>query len=173
MSFFVVTLVTLDHIAIFWDPKDLGWKKMLPRKLNLIMTIRWKLCSDRSRRLDKLSRSSFMKKEKNLSCDPSDSFESSSKLKRIWVKKNDHISLVAHTLLKVFDFCYWYLDCACSRHMSMDKSVFWTVQWVQGWQCHFWRYESVTSQRQGHCGYWGSTKALCSTLCERSKGKLA
>jgi hypothetical protein len=38
--------------------------------------------------------------------------------KQVWIKKSDNLCLVAHTALKVLDTCLWYLDCACSKHMT-------------------------------------------------------
>ena len=39
-----------------------------------------------------------------------------------------HACLFAHTALKVFNFCLWYLDSSCSRHMIGDKSLFKTFK---------------------------------------------
>ena len=39
-----------------------------------------------------------------------------------------HACLFAHTALKVFNFCLWYLDSSCSRHMTGDKSLFKTFK---------------------------------------------
>ena len=39
--------------------------------------------------------------------------------------KNAYLMLVfAHTALKVFNSCLWYLDSSYSRHMTGDKSLF-------------------------------------------------
>ena len=35
-----------------------------------------------------------------------------------------HACLFVHIALKVFNSCLWYLDSACSRHMTRDKSFF-------------------------------------------------
>jgi hypothetical protein len=38
------------------------------------------------------------------------------------IEEDDHVDFVAHTYLKALDSCLWYLDSACSKHMSRDKS---------------------------------------------------
>jgi hypothetical protein len=43
---------------------------------------------------------------------------------QVWVKKKDNLCLVVHTALSVLNSCLWYLDSACSRHMTGDKSLF-------------------------------------------------
>jgi hypothetical protein len=43
---------------------------------------------------------------------------------QVWVKKKDNLCLVAHTALSVLNSCLWYLDSACSRHMTGDKTLF-------------------------------------------------
>ncbi|XP_059428598.1 uncharacterized protein LOC132162380 [Corylus avellana] len=43
---------------------------------------------------------------------------------QVWVKKKDNLCLVVHTALSVLNSCLWYLDSACSRHMTGDKTLF-------------------------------------------------
>ncbi|XP_059431545.1 uncharacterized protein LOC132165056 [Corylus avellana] len=43
---------------------------------------------------------------------------------QVWVKKKDHLCLVAHTALSVLNSCLWFLDSGCSKHMTGDKSLF-------------------------------------------------
>ena len=46
------------------------------------------------------------------------------KKEQVQVKKKDHLCLVVHTTLSVFNSCLWYLDSGCSKHMTCDKSLF-------------------------------------------------
>jgi hypothetical protein len=43
--------------------------------------------------------------------------------KKVWIKKEDNLCLVAHTALKILDTCLWYLDSGCSKHMTGDKTL--------------------------------------------------
>jgi hypothetical protein len=43
---------------------------------------------------------------------------------QIWLKKKDNLCFVVHTTLSVLNSCLWYLDSACSRHMTGDKTLF-------------------------------------------------
>jgi len=43
--------------------------------------------------------------------------------KQVWIKKGDNICLVAYTAIKVLDTCLWYLDSACSKHMTGDRAL--------------------------------------------------
>jgi hypothetical protein len=43
---------------------------------------------------------------------------------QVWVKKKDNLCFVVHTALSVLNSCLWYLDSACSRHMTGDKTLF-------------------------------------------------
>jgi len=42
---------------------------------------------------------------------------------QVWIKKCDRLCLVAHTAIKVLDTCLWYLDSACSKHMTGDRAL--------------------------------------------------
>jgi hypothetical protein len=72
-----------------------------------------------SERLDDLS-NSFSMDKKNTSQGTNDHLVTISKLKKVWVTKDDYLCLVAHTVFKVFNTCLWYLDSGCSRQMSRD-----------------------------------------------------
>jgi len=50
----------------------------------------------------------------------------------VWVKKSDNLCLVAHTALKVLDTCLWYLDSACSKHMTGDRTLLKDIQMARG-----------------------------------------
>jgi hypothetical protein len=52
--------------------------------------------------------------------------------KPVWVKKEDNLCLVAHTVLKVFDTCLWYLDSGCFKHMIGDKTLLKKIQMDRG-----------------------------------------
>jgi hypothetical protein len=52
--------------------------------------------------------------------------------KQVWIKKEDNLSLVAHTALKILDTCQWYLDSGCSKHMTGDKKLLNDVQMGRG-----------------------------------------
>jgi len=54
--------------------------------------------------------------------------EKNSSNKHVWIKKCDNLCLVAHTALKVLDTCLWYLDSACSKHMTGDRALFKDIQ---------------------------------------------
>jgi hypothetical protein len=43
--------------------------------------------------------------------------------KRVWIKESDNLCFVSHTALKVLDAWLWYLDSACSKHMTGDKAL--------------------------------------------------
>jgi hypothetical protein len=55
----------------------------------------------------------------------------------VWVKKSDNLCLVTHTALKVLDTCLWYLDSACSRHMTGDKTLLKDIQMARGGRITF------------------------------------
>jgi predicted mannosyl-3-phosphoglycerate phosphatase (HAD superfamily) len=55
----------------------------------------------------------------------------------VWVKKSDNLCLVTHTALKVLDTCLWYLDSACSRHMTGDKTLLKDIQMARGGRLTF------------------------------------
>jgi hypothetical protein len=40
--------------------------------------------------------------------------------------------LVAHTELKILDIYFWYLDSACSKHMTGDKTLLKKIQMGRG-----------------------------------------
>jgi hypothetical protein len=52
--------------------------------------------------------------------------------KKVWVKKEDNLCLVAHTELKILDIYFWYLDSACSKHMTGDKTLLKKIQMGRG-----------------------------------------
>jgi hypothetical protein len=52
--------------------------------------------------------------------------------KQVWIKKSDNLCLVAHTALKVLDTCLWYLDSACSKHMTGDWALLKDIQMGRG-----------------------------------------
>jgi hypothetical protein len=54
--------------------------------------------------------------------------ENNSSNKHVWIKKSDNLCLVAHTALKVLDTCLWYLDSACSKHMTGDTALLKDIQ---------------------------------------------
>jgi hypothetical protein len=74
-------------------------------------------------RLDELSTSSS-ENSKVLFSDEICSYVSLPKLKKFWKDKTHHTAFVAHPSLRCLNSCHWYLDNACSRHMSGDKYVF-------------------------------------------------
>ena len=47
-----------------------------------------------------------------------------SQKEQVWVKKKDHMCLVAHSALSVLNSYLWYLDSGCSKHMTGKKSLF-------------------------------------------------
>jgi hypothetical protein len=51
--------------------------------------------------------------------------------KHVWVKKNDNLCLVTHTALKVLDTYLWYLDSACSKHMTGDRASSKIFKWPE------------------------------------------
>jgi len=65
------------------------------------------------------------KKEKNVSN------------KHVWVKKSDNLCLVAPTALKFLDTCLWYLDSACSKHMTGDRALLKDIQMARGGRIAF------------------------------------
>ncbi len=46
-----------------------------------------------------------------------------SKVKRVWVRKDDPKCLVIHTALRAGSSSRWYLDSGCSRHMSGEREL--------------------------------------------------
>jgi len=52
--------------------------------------------------------------------------------KKLWVKKEDNLCLVAHTELKILDIYLWYLDSGCSKHMTGDKTLLKKIQMGRG-----------------------------------------
>jgi hypothetical protein len=52
--------------------------------------------------------------------------------KLVWVKKEDNMWLVSHTVLKILDTCLWYLDSGCSKHKTGDKTLLKEVQMGKG-----------------------------------------
>jgi hypothetical protein len=52
--------------------------------------------------------------------------------KRVWVKKEDNLCLVAHNALKVLDTCLWYLDNGHSKHMTGDKNLLKKIKMGRG-----------------------------------------
>jgi hypothetical protein len=57
--------------------------------------------------------------------------------KHVWVKKSDNLCIVAHIALKVLDTCLWYLDSACSKHMTSDKALLKDIQMGKGGRISF------------------------------------
>jgi hypothetical protein len=57
--------------------------------------------------------------------------------KHVWVKKSGNLCLVAHTALKVLDTCLWYLDSACSKHMTGDRALLKDIQMGRGGRITF------------------------------------
>jgi len=57
--------------------------------------------------------------------------------KHAWVKKSDNLCLVAHTALKVLDTYLWYLDSACSKHMTGDMGLLKDIQMARGGRITF------------------------------------
>jgi hypothetical protein len=63
--------------------------------------------------------------------------EKNSSNKHVWVKESDNLCLVAHTALKVLDTCLWYLDSACSKHMTGDRALLKDIQMGRGGRITF------------------------------------
>jgi len=63
--------------------------------------------------------------------------EKNSSNKHVWIKKSDNLCLVAHTALKVLDTCLWYLDSACSKHMTGDRALLKDIQMGRGGRITF------------------------------------
>jgi hypothetical protein len=63
--------------------------------------------------------------------------EKNSSNKHVWVKESDNLCLVAHTALKVLDTCLWYLDSACSKHMTGDRALLKDIQMGKGGRITF------------------------------------
>jgi hypothetical protein len=59
--------------------------------------------------------------------------------KQVWVKKEDNLCLVAHTVLKILDTCLWYLDSGYSKHMTGDETLLKEVHMGKGGKNHLWR----------------------------------
>jgi hypothetical protein len=57
--------------------------------------------------------------------------------KHVWVKKSDNLCLVAPTALKFLDTCLWYLDSACSKHMTGDRALLKDIQMARGGRITF------------------------------------
>jgi hypothetical protein len=57
--------------------------------------------------------------------------------KQVWIKKSDNLCLVADTALKVLDTCLWYLDSACSKHMTGDRALLKDIQMGKGGRITF------------------------------------
>jgi hypothetical protein len=57
--------------------------------------------------------------------------------KHVWVKKSDNLCLVTYTALKVLDTCLWYLDSACSKHMTGDRGLLINIQMARGGRITF------------------------------------
>lgn len=51
--------------------------------------------------------------------------------------KNDLICLVVHTTLSSVNECLWYLNSACSRQLSGDKSLFYEIELTHGGRVTF------------------------------------
>jgi hypothetical protein len=92
--------------------------------------------------------------------------------KHVLVKKSYNLCLVAHMALKVLDTCLWYLDSACSKHMTGDRALLKDIQMARGGRITF----GDGNQAKG-IGNWQinipgievSQKALC---VERVKANL-
>jgi len=56
--------------------------------------------------------------------------------KQVWIKKTN-ICLVGRTTLKVLDTCLWYLDSACSKHMTVDRALLKDIQMGRGGRITF------------------------------------
>jgi hypothetical protein len=63
--------------------------------------------------------------------------EKNSSNKYVWIKKSDNLCLVAHTALKVLDTCLWYLNSACSKHMTGDRALLKDIQMGRGGRIMF------------------------------------
>jgi hypothetical protein len=73
---------------------------------------------------EKLAELSNFANMKDMSKLTNNHVKTTSQKEQVWVKKKDHLCLVAHTALSVLNSCLWYLDSGCSKHMTGDKSLF-------------------------------------------------
>lgn len=57
--------------------------------------------------------------------------------KQVWIKESDNLCFLAHIALKILDTCLWYLDSACSKHMTGDRALFKDIQMSRGGRITF------------------------------------
>ncbi|KAG6687380.1 hypothetical protein I3842_11G068300 [Carya illinoinensis] len=70
-------------------------------------------------------------------------------IKTKWIVKEKAVHLVAHTTLKAMDISTWYLDSACSRHMSEEKELFKKIESTNGGSITFGDGSTTTVEGKG------------------------